>query len=116
LKRKKLFQKIQIEIVSKAEKLSFLRSVHNVAGIYALLKDGHVFYVGISKRIGHRIHNHLNKYGFDCDFMLLEEIELTDKYRLLSKTHYKRERYWIFEFVRFGIVLKNDIKRLKQLS
>ncbi len=92
--------------MNKKDRISFLKTIENKAGIYALLKDGHVFYVGISADLSRRLNQHLYKYGKDCEFMLLEEITL-QKWKCLSKEHFKIEDYWISEFIRFGLPMKN---------
>ena len=99
----------------RKNKLLLVSKYKDIAGVYALLRNDEVFYIGISKKVGKRIHSHLVRRGFDCDFMLLEEMTIEGKYRILTREQLKREKYWINLFTSFGIKLENIIYLQKKL-
>jgi hypothetical protein len=68
-------------------------------GVYALIKDNNVYYIGSSINVEVRIKQH-SKYGkIPVSYLLLEQCS---KIHLLA-----RERYWIQHFIKQGAILSN---------
>jgi hypothetical protein len=94
-------------MINKQDKINSVKKYRHISGVYALLENDRVFYVGVSAKVGNRIYGHFLKHGFHIDFMLLEEIIINEEPKVLNEEHFRLEKKWIDEFLKFGFDLKN---------
>jgi len=71
----------------------------NMTNIYALLKENYVFYIGKTINTYSRLHEHKQKYGYDIEMVLLDEVK--------DSEWVFWEKYYISLFKSWGYILKN---------
>jgi hypothetical protein len=71
----------------------------NMTSIYALLKENYVFYIGKTINIHSRLYVHKQKYGFNIEIIILDEVE--------DNEWVFWEKYYISLFKSWGYILKN---------
>lgn len=71
----------------------------NMTSIYALLKENYVFYIGKTINVHSRLYEHKQKYGFNIEIIILDEVE--------DNEWVFWEKYYISLFKSWGYILKN---------
>jgi len=81
-----------------------LSTLKNKAGVYALIRNREIFYVGVSSYLKGRLSAHMLNHGKDIEIEILEDFGCI---RELSFKHYRLETFWIKKIRSQGFKLLN---------